>query len=376
MYRLKLYDETLIRFDMFYDERGFGVENIEILCEPSRLPLDLVPDEEGLARFIKRRAIPKNREFVDKILAQFGLNHNNVKGIIDICKGLSLNDSCWIVEDGFEKSFASMNLYQNRFNRTLALVAFTGNSSSPAKGLSSSPEFTTSGQLAKGWRRDNGQIVLFKSGTTGYANAGLEPYSEYYASQIAEAMGVNHVEYGLAKWKKRLCSTCPLFTDIDHSFIPMGHLVPSGGMPAVMKYLKGLGEEFYESLLDMIAFDAVILNTDRHYGNFGLMVDNKTNKPIAFAPLFDNGAGLLPYAMDDDEFSSPEKLALYIKTRTPAAYDSFIGMAKSCIGKRQKEKLRRLIGFRFTKRGRYNLPSARLAALESVVKEQVEELLG
>ena len=375
MYYLKHFDENLLSFDMFYDERGFGVENITLLSDESLLPLGLMLNKEGLVRFIKHRIIPKNRAYADKILAKLSLNHNNLKGIIDISKGLSLNDSYWIAEESFDKSFASINLFENRFSRTLSFLAFTGNSSGSVKGLSSSPELTTNGQLAKGWRRIDGKIFLYKSGTSGFANAGLEPYSEFYASQIAEAMGVNHVEYGLAKWKHKLCSTCTLFTSIDLSFVPMGYIVPSGGMAAVMEYLSKLGESFYEPFLDMLTFDAIILNTDRHYGNFGLLIDSKSNKPVAFAPLFDNGAGLLPYAMDEDELSSKEKLSVYLKSRTPAAYDSFLGLAKKYMGKSQREKIRNLLDFHFKKHARYNLSDKRLKILEEVVKNQAIELL-
>ena len=37
----------------------------------------------------------KQRAFVDEILKTLGLSHNDTKGIIDVCKGLSLNDSYW-----------------------------------------------------------------------------------------------------------------------------------------------------------------------------------------------------------------------------------------------------------------------------------------
>ena len=47
------------------------------------------------------RAIPKNRAFVDEILKTVGLSHNDTKRIIDVCKGLSLNDSYWVVPADF-----------------------------------------------------------------------------------------------------------------------------------------------------------------------------------------------------------------------------------------------------------------------------------
>ena len=48
----------------------------------------------------------------------------------------------------------------------------------------------------------------------------------------------------------------------------------------------------------MLVFDAVILNEDRHFGNFGLLVDSHTNKIIAPAPIFDNG---LSFEITDKE---------------------------------------------------------------------------
>ena len=47
-----------------------------------------------------------------------------------------------------------------------------------------------------------------------------------------------------------------------------------------------------DALEDMLVFDAIICNTDRHYGNFGVLVDNKTNAIAAPAPLFDHGNSL------------------------------------------------------------------------------------
>ena len=43
-------------------------------------------------------------------------------------------------------------------------------------------------------------------------------------------MGLSYVNYGLSKWKGKLCSTCELFTSLDTSFIPIGRLVESGGI--------------------------------------------------------------------------------------------------------------------------------------------------
>ena len=70
-------------------------------------------------------------------------------------------------------------------------------------------------EKGKCWRRINNKIYLYKAGTSGMANTGMEPYSEFYVSQIANSMGINHVEYKLVKWKKNICSVCELFNNID-----------------------------------------------------------------------------------------------------------------------------------------------------------------
>lgn len=93
-YILKQYDYNLAYFDLYYDIQGFRVENFKIVEKFKHLlPLNLNPSNEGMAKWLKNRSVPKNREYVDKFLSKIGLNHNNTKGIVDICKILSLNDS-------------------------------------------------------------------------------------------------------------------------------------------------------------------------------------------------------------------------------------------------------------------------------------------
>lgn len=366
-YILKHFDTNLLYFDMQKDIDGVSAQILSVNeKQKNLLPLDLELSNSGLAKWLKRRTIPGNRAYVLNFLAKLGLNEKDTKGIIDFCKGLSLNDCYWVVEENFNGSFADNNLYDNRFSNVLSHIAFTGYGSFQKSSLRSSPEFTTNGMLAKCWRRVDGKIVLYKSGTEGFANSGNEPYCEYYAYQVAETMEINAVQYGLSKWKGRLCSTCELFTSKEYSFMPIGNIVKEGGIKAVIEYYKSLGGKYYEAFVDMIVFDAIVLNTDRHFGNFGFMVDNRTNTICAPAPLFDHGLSLLTYAMDDD-LQDWEK---YVKTRVPATYSDFIELAKQLIGHSQKEKLRKLINFKFKKHPRYNWSDERLRLIKQLLQRQ------
>ena len=241
-YELRHFDTPLIRFTATEDS---SMPQITILwvneAEKHLLPLDLSLTGDSIAKWLKSRTIPKNRAYVHNFLSKCNLNLNRPMNIIKVSKGLSLNDCYWVVEEGFSGTFEKYNLYDNRFSRVLALIAFTGYGSSVRSSLASCPEFTTNGMLPKCWRRVNGEIKLYKGGTSGASNTGNEPYCEYYAAQIAKELGISAIDYGLSKWKGALCSTCVLFTSKEYAFLPVGKVVTSGGMEAVASYYEKMG---------------------------------------------------------------------------------------------------------------------------------------
>jgi len=373
-YELRLYDRALLTFELTSGDLGGYAANITNIWEPRKLlPLDFDLDGDGIMRWLERRVIPKNRTFVEEILRSLGLSIGNTKGIIDVCKGLSLNDSYWIVPAGFEGRFADFNLYENRFSEILSLVAYTGITQSDAA-FSTSPELTTNGMLPKAWRFIESEgILLYKGGTSGAANTGREPYSEYYASQVAAVMNIDSVYYDLENWKGILASKCKLFTDIDVAFIPIGRIIRSGGISAVVSYYDKLGEKYAEAVRDMLVFDALTYNEDRHFGNFGLLRDNHTGEIIAPAPIFDNGISLFNFAMPDDYADLDE----YAKTRLPAyGNTTFEGICQAYMTARQIEKLRKMLNFSFERHPKLNLPEKHLAAIEKHLRKRASRLIG
>lgn len=372
-YVLRLYDTDLLSFSL--SEQGIeGLKaQIHSIDEEDRalFPLDLELTDDGLVKWLQRRVIPKNRAYVAEILKTYGLSVNDTKGIIDVCKGLSLNDSYWVVPQGFTGTFAQYNLYENRFSEILSLVAYTGIGQSDAA-FTTSPELTTNGMLPKAWRFIEGEgIYLYKGGTFGAANTGNEPYSEFYASQVAQAMGLDAVAYELENWKGILASRCKLFTDINTAYIPIGRIVREGGLKACLEYYRQLGPEAYEQIKSMLVFDAMIYNEDRHFGNFGVLRDNHTGKVTSAAPVFDNGMSLFNFAMPEDF----QDLDSYAKTRGTAYGVSFESVCQEVMGPIQARQLRKLIGFTFHRHPRLNWPEYRLEAIERHLQKRVRQLL-
>lgn len=122
---------------------------------------------------------------------------------------------------------------------------------------------------------------------------------------------------------------------------------------------------------DMLVFDALIYNEDRHFGNFGLLRDNHTGEIIAPAPIFDNGISLFNLAMPSD-YADLDK---YAQTRFPAyGNTTFEGICKSFITSRQIEKLRKMANFTFTRHPKLNLPH--LTAVEKHLRRRASQLIG
>ena len=127
IYELRQFDNILLKFSA---TESSNTPEIEIVWidekKKNLLPLDMEISADGLTKWLKHRTIPKNRAYVQNFLSKCGLSINRPMNIISVSKGLSLNDSYWVVEEGFEGSFDDCNLYENRFSQILAHIAFTG----------------------------------------------------------------------------------------------------------------------------------------------------------------------------------------------------------------------------------------------------------
>lgn len=107
---------------------------------------------------------------------------------------------------------------------------------------------------------------------------------------------------------------------------------------------------------------------------YWFLVDNKTNKIVAYVPMFYHGNAMFNYAGRDD-LMSREALTVYAKTLMPCAYYNFIGTAKKVLTQELRESLCHLLDFKFKKHPRYNLPDKRLKLLVQFVQKYGRLLL-
>lgn len=376
-YILKTYDTELIDFTVQSDSFGrIQVAINEIDTSKQHLfPMQILaePSGESVREWLKSRTIPKNRQFVYQILSMAGLDIADTMGIIDVCKGLSLNDAYWVDDESEKIGFSDINLFENALDEVLSYVAYTGRTSTQKHQIGLSTEWTTNGQYPKAWRKIDGNLYLFKSGSEGFANAGLEPYSEYFAAQAAKKMELKHVFYDLQRWNGKMASVCPLFNTKDVSFVPFWAATDHSRFPTNLAIANEMSETFFEELRSMIVFDALICNPDRHAGNYGFLRDNRTGKIEAMAPLFDHNRSLFAMEMREDFPFFQQKANTQYMPATGLL--TFKGECENVMGELQHEQLRKMINFQFENHPVYPVPEERLEALNDYIGRRIEELL-
>ena len=131
-----------------------------------------------------------------------------------------------------------------------------------------------------------------------------EPLSEFLACQLAEQVCPAAVRYDLDFYYHKLISKCRLFTDEAHGLVKLSDFPDHpNSVSGLMKFYEKFGAE--DVLWRIFVLDALILNTDRHPGNFGFLFDNQTMEVKTAAPMFDHNRSLL-FDLDEDQLARPD----------------------------------------------------------------------
>ena len=392
-YVLKLKDIPLVEFSLYvvYEEIfDTVVENYSIKINnvhqenkhllPKKLSSNLT--EKELLKWINRRKAPKNRQFVEKILSAIDDSDNPMK-YVDVSHALSLNDAYWITNDIMEYKWDELNLYSHPFDEALSYVAFTGYSQK-VSGLLSSPEITSSGMLKKCWSNREDGIYLLKGDDVFQSNDGRSQAThEFYAAQVAEAFGIEHIDYGLEEFhhrngNKEIVCICKLFTSENEGFVDASIVAGGKGVDvhnldlSSLSVQKQFSDWFGEFYADMMVFDSLIINRDRHLGNFGMIVDNNTGEYLRPAPLFDNGCSMLLGASKFDlkEGYTDYVASLYCK------YMDCDKQARLFVQERHISRLRKLLDFQFVKHPKYNISDETLKVMSKFIQERARKIIA
>ncbi len=317
-----------------------------------------------LASFLERRKAPKHRKHIQQLLEQYGCD--DLEGFLQVTHALSLNDTFWVRPESSRLAWEDVSLYINEFSQIISEAAFEGTISETDLS-STSPEFGTDGYYAKCWVREPSGIYLYKSGSAHYE---IEPLSEFLAAQLAVELCPRAVPYDMVFYHNKLVSKCPLFTSETIGLAKASALF--GGERTIPDLLAFFSEiDSGDAFRRMCVLDAVILNPDRHYGNFGVLFNTTTMEILRMAPVFDHNRSLLPQ-LDNDQLAMPDR---YLKHCRPRLGRDFLLTARGLLTDDIRRDLKRLEGFEFRQHPAIYAEQERLDALGGIVRAQIKDIL-
>ncbi|BCZ18333.1 hypothetical protein NHP190003_16150 (plasmid) [Helicobacter sp. NHP19-003] len=384
-YTLKNKDRPVLEFEVLNEGKNLHFKVLNEALLPHYIRINGA-SEKHLLRWLRKRKVPDNRCFAYSILnaLEGGIeaDEKNPLSYLNTTFALSLKDSFWVVptNEAHLYKWAHVNLFENEFNPILQRVAFNGDRGQ-TQGQILSPEPTTDGMLKKCWYRTSQGIELIKGTGEGdevrYVVA-REPLCEYYMPQVAQAMGLDCVEYGLEKgigeWERReRFSTCPLFTSQEVGFLAIWECLPyevlrSKELEQAIEAVMGK-----QAFSDLMLFDAIIGNIDRHLGNFGMLIDNDTNELIKPAPIFDNGWAIFNFIDQwgiDKYFNLAYIRPYYFKSSLGYRFNKLVEMHTT---PRHLDLCDKLQDFTFTPHPKYRPSRGLIKACSEVICQRAKD---
>ncbi len=267
--RCKIYFPEFLPYNLYLEEYNDietlvnNITNFNYWCATRILTLDRKYAKEILNSIGMKQAV------TDKDRAKIALTY----------RCASLTDVFWVREGGEKVSFEEVNLYENHLSDIFIDIALRGkqytvDSTSLARDLS------TNGCFPKAWKRTSKGFVLLKDGDKNAVER------ELLASKICQCFDVPQVIYEEGYFDGEKVTVSENFTSKEYSIASMEtfeiYLQNNDINPK--EYILHIDEYNYYM---MNIIDYIVGNTDRHWGNWGVLVNNSNNQPICLHKLMD-----------------------------------------------------------------------------------------
>ena len=291
------------------DESSGIVEKIHQMFSPEHAPLPMQYEKNpkaGLHLWLQHRSVPKTRKGLRAILESAGVETSSALSLKSL--GLNLSDHYWFRPDASDLTWEKVNLFQNDF----ATQQYTSHGTNESVSSSFSPDYSSNGDLRKYWTIRDKERVLLKEGAEPYFQ---EPYNEEFASRLLDVLDVPHVGYHTEIKNGIDYSVCPTFCSPDLEYISAYNVLfavkqdnSENSYQHFFRCIDQLAIPCERLEIDnMLGFDYLIQNSDRHWGNFGFLRNPDTLEFIGIAPLFDHGNSLWHKSLWRDMFFSGQE---------------------------------------------------------------------
>lgn len=265
------------------------------ILEPSFLPWNLYLEEtdelDGRVNNVTNfyywcatRVLTLDRKYAKQILSSMGMSQATTdKERAQVALAyhcLTLTDIYWVRTADESVSFAQINLYENHLQNAFVDVSLRGRQMTVGNVHLLADDASTSGCFPKAWIREKDGFYLLKDGDE------CAVQNELLASRICQCFRCNQIVYEPYEYDGLRVTRSRLMTGMEYSIVSREafeiYAVNHDIDP--MEYILNLDAySFYM----MNILDYLVGNTDRHWGNWGFLVDNKTGQALRLHDLMD-----------------------------------------------------------------------------------------
>lgn len=230
---------------------------------------------------------------------------NTRDAFLELSKAISITDTIWINSIKNPTNWEKVSPYSNRISRIIADIAIDGVQIYRNQNLASpSPQYRIDGSADKCVKRVNGKegLYLYKtSGELWHEVMAVRPYSEYFASKFIDILdkNISKVDYYITESTTdngyiKPYAYCKLFTSEENGLVEYSDSVYNNiALLDLVKHLRNIqNTKNIKMIRDMLMIDSLILNPDRHQGNYGFIIDNDSFIIKQFTPIYDNDCSL------------------------------------------------------------------------------------
>ena len=265
----KIYYKSFMPYNLYLEEADDidtlvnNITNFNYWCSTRVLTLDRKYAKEILNSIGMLQAV------TDKERAKIALSY----------RCASLTDVFWVKLKNEKVSFREVNLYENHLENTFIDIALKGKQYT-VQNEYLARDLSTNGCFPKAWQRKDDGFRLLKDGDLDAVER------ELLASQICRCFDVSQVFYEKDYFDGEKVSVSSNITSKEYSIVSLEsfEIYSLNHDRNTKKYILSLDRHNYYM---MNIVDYLIGNTDRHWGNWGVLVRNSNNKPVRLHDLMD-----------------------------------------------------------------------------------------
>ena len=257
------------------------------------LYLDRTGDVEG---WLEQRAVDPHRTNSRLLKKALRLENKDDINTVLYYNAATITDTYWIKSQDSNLTYDDVRFRSNYFD----LLALRGDPDSFNQEPSRTPELTNTGSFEKCWRLLDGKWWMYKAENTS------EQFTELFSYHLAKELGIPIAFYEKDDgYIRTLDFTDGASVNFETAYSITGD---EADYCKIYRKLKEFDIGVAVAYVQMLFFDGLIFNMDRHEHNFGFLRDTETGKILGMAPLYDHNIALITRGFPSDITRSGDRL--------------------------------------------------------------------